>query len=55
MNVMNGAAQNQPQETVAPMTSAAAIDNPANAAIADTHRAHRSQHWQHGAFFGFRF
>jgi hypothetical protein len=55
MNVMNGAGQNQPQETVAPMTSAAAIDSPASAVIADSHRTHRSQHWQHGAFFGFRF
>jgi hypothetical protein len=53
---MNGAGQNQPQDAaVAPTASTAATDNPANAPIADSHRNRRSQHWQHSAFFGFRF
>jgi len=51
---MNGAAQNDIQETIAPNTAAAPIENSANARIADSHR-NRRQHWQHGAFFGFRF
>jgi len=53
---MNGAGQNQPQDAaVAPTASAAATYNSASAPIADSHRTRRSQHWQHGAFFGFRF
>ena len=52
---MNGAGQNDIQETIAPNTAAAATDNSANARVADSHRNRRSQHWQHGAFFGFRF
>jgi hypothetical protein len=53
--IMNGAAQNDIQETIAPNTAITATDNPANVRVADSHRSHRSQHRQHGAFFGFRF
>ncbi len=53
--IMNGAAQNDIQETIAPNTAVTATDNPANARVADSHRSRRSQHWRQGAFFGFRF
>lgn len=52
---VNATGQNQTPETIAPMTSGAATNNSANAPIAEPHRTHHSQHWQHGAFFGFRF
>ena len=53
---MNGAGQNDTQEAGLLRTTAiAAPDNSVNAPIADSHRNRRSQHWQHGAFFGFRF
>jgi hypothetical protein len=54
--VMNdGAGQNDIQETIAPNTAAAATDNSANARVSVSHYNRGSRHWQHGAFFGFRF
>jgi hypothetical protein len=52
---VHGAGQNYIQETIAPNTAATVTDNPANVRVADSHRSRRSQHWRHGAFFGFRF
>jgi len=52
---MNGAGQNDIQQTIASNTAVAAPDNSVNTRVADSPRNHRSHHWQHGAFFGFRF
>jgi len=55
LNTMNGAGQNETNDSMAPNPATAPRDNAANARIADMRRSRRTNHWRHGAFFGFRF